>query len=408
LVLPLLHENRALGVVVLLHSRLEHFQESQAELLEAACAQLAAQLVAARRHRAVLEQTEKVGKVARERDAEATRMRAILLSIADGVVVGDRMGRVLLANAAAELLLGIRADRFIGRSLAELPGVGASTPTEGAAVQQICVGDHTLRAHFAPVLTNNGEWLGSIVIYHDMTHEALAERHRNEFVAMASHELRTPLTAMRGYIDLLLLGTAGPLNESQQAFLTIIKTNATRQIDLIEDLLDMSKIEAGEAKLRPEELHVVEVVEEVTQALYGEFAAHNITLDLELPPELPPVMADRQRVAQIVMNLVGNACKYTPPGGCVRVALRNGGGAIEVLVRDSGVGISEQAKPRIFSRFFRADNPLRDKVKGTGLGLAITKMLVELHGGKIWFESEEGQGSTFVFTLPVDHDRLEL
>jgi signal transduction histidine kinase len=200
----------------------------------------------------------------------------------------------------------------------------------------------------------------------------------------------------------MLLGTLGSLSQAQNDFLKVVKNNVARLVELIDDLLDVSKVEAGELRMRREPVDLSEVLYEVGEALYTQFTERSISLAIDAQEGLPQIMADRQRLRQITVNLVGNACKYTPVGGHVDVSLRNGGNRLRVDVRDTGVGISPDAQRHIFTPFFRADNPLRDEVGGTGLGLSITKRLVELHGGEIWFETSEGQGTTFSFTLPLD------
>jgi signal transduction histidine kinase len=240
------------------------------------------------------------------------------------------------------------------------------------------------------------------VVYHDISREALADRLKTEFIATASHELRTPLTSIRGYVDLLLLGTLGPLSQPQGDFLKVVKNNVAQLVELIDDLLDVSEAEGGEIRLRREPVDVAEVLYEVGESLYSQFTERSISLAIDVQAGLPALMADRKRLRQIAVNLVANACKYTTTGGHVDVLLRNGGDRLRVDVRDTGVGITESARPHIFTPFYRADNPLRDEVGGTGLGLSITKKLVELHGGEIWFETSEGQGTTFSFTLPIN------
>jgi signal transduction histidine kinase len=268
-------------------------------------------------------------------------------------------------------------------------------------MHQLQIDGRTLRAHFAPVLSSPGERLGGVVVYHDISREVLADRLKSEFIATASHELRTPLTSIRGYIDLLLLGTLGTLSQAQNDFLKVVKNNVVRLVELIDDLLDVSRAEAGEMRLRRETIDLAEVLYEVGESLYSQFTARSISLAIDVPDGLPSVVADRQRLRQIVVNLVNNACKYTPEGGHVDVVARNGGEKLRVDVRDTGVGIAQDAQSHIFTPFYRADNPLREQAGGTGLGLSITKTLIDLHGGEIWFESHEGQGSTFSFTLPL-------
>src|SRR5262249_23377664 len=259
----------------------------------------------------------------------------------------------------------------------------------------------TLRAHFAPVLSNSGERHGGVVVYHDISREVLSDKLKSEFIATASHELRTPLTSIRGYIDLLLLGTLGELSQQQNDFLKVVKSNVVRLVELIDDLLDVSRAEAGEMRLRRETLNLAEVLYEVGESLYSQFTARSISLAIDVPDGLPEIVADRQRLRQIVVNLVSNACKYTPEGGHVDLIACTCGDNLRVDGRDTGVGIAEEARSHIFTPFFRADNPLREEAGGTGLGLSITKTLVSLHGGEIWFDTNEGAGTTFSFTLPI-------
>jgi len=344
-----------------------------------------------------------LGLTLQQREEEISKNLAILSSIADGVVVCDRLGRIRLINPAASEMLGMSAAALMGRTMSELPGVPVDMHrAQPDGIQQLQVGERSLHAHFAPVCAAAGDWLGGVVIYHDISREALADRLKTEFIATASHELRTPLTSIRGYVDLLLLGTLGPLSQPQGDFLKVVKNNVARLVELIDDLLDVSEAEGGEIRLRREPVNVAEVLYEVGESLYSQFTERSISLAIDVQEKLPPLMADRKRLRQIAVNLVGNACKYTTTGGHVDVLLRNGGDRLRVDVRDTGVGITESARPHIFTPFYRADNPLRDEVGGTGLGLSITKKLVELHGGEIWFETSEGQGTTFSFTLPID------
>ncbi len=403
LVAPLMLEDEPLGVLVLLHSQLDHFREEHGQLALAASGQIAVALSKAQLYRYVTEQSERLGITLQQREEEISKTLAILRSIGDGVVVCDRLGRIRMINPAAEEILGIRADVFMNRQMNELPGVPLEMQHgQAEGVQQLQVGERSLHAHFAPVRSAAGEWLGGVIVYHDVSREVLADRLKSEFIATASHELRTPLTSIRGYVDLLLLDTLGPLSQPQSDFLKVVKNNVARLVELIDDLLDVSKVEAGEIRLRREPTDLSEVLYEVGESLYSQFTERSISLAIDVQQGLPKIMADRQRLRQIAVNLVSNACKYTQVGGRVDVMLRNGGNRLRVDVRDTGVGINEDAQRHIFTPFFRADNPLRDEVGGTGLGLSITKRLVELHGGEIWFDTHEGRGSTFSFTLPLD------
>ncbi|NJN17028.1 MAG: GAF domain-containing protein [Oscillochloris sp.] len=406
LAVPIMLEREALGVLILIHSTIGHFTGSHAQIAMAAAGQAAAALSKSQLYRYVSEQSEHLGVVARQREDEASKLMAILRSIGDGVVVGDRLGRIRIINPAAGQILGITSEAFIGRPINELPGVPADLKTSetGSLMQKFSVGSRTVRAHCAPVRAARGESLGTVVVYHDLTHEEAIDRLKSELVATASHELRTPMTSIRGYVDMLLLGTFGTINSDQRAPLQVIKNNVVRLVQLIDELLDMSRVEAGEVRLRQEPVDVATLIRDVTEVLGGQFSERDITLQLDLQEGLPPVIVDRQRIEQVAVNLIGNACKYTPKGGTVCVVLRNGGDVLRIDVHDTGVGIPEEARDHIFTPFYRADNPLRDEVGGTGLGLSITRRLVELHGGQIWFESEVDHGSTFSFTLPLYPD----
>lgn len=237
-----------------------------------------------------------------------------------------------------------------------------------------------------------------------------ANEAKNEFISMVAHELKSPMTSIRGYADLMLSGVVGPLTEPQRECMETVRFSVERMRVLVADLTDISRIESGEMRIELHPISLDGVVEEVRQALRTDLEAKGQTLQVDLPDTLPAVLADRGRVVQILTNLLSNAHKYTPQGGRVSVActaeMLPGAdgvtrGMVHVAVRDSGVGIRAEDQPKIFQRFFRAsDRAVRD-VPGTGLGLNITHHLVELQGGRIWFESAVGEGTTFHFTLPI-------
>lgn len=404
LAVPLLLDDEPLGVLLLTSEQPNAFEHEHEQLALAASGQIAVALSKAQLYRYVTEQSERLGLTLKQREEEISKIQAILSSIGDGVVVSDHHGRIRLINPAAERLLGIAASDLIGRQLSNVSSAPAADAAPGAPAELVRIDGRTLQALSAPVQSSTGEWLGRVLVYRDVTREAVADRLKSEFIATASHELRTPLTSIRGYVDLLLLGTLGEMQPEQQGFLKVVKNNIAQIVALIDDLLDISKAEAGEIRLRREPVHLAEVLYEVGEALYAQFSERSISLAIDVEPDVPVVMVDRLRLRQVVVNLVGNACKYTPPGGHVDVLLRQCDGAARVDVRDTGVGITAEAQANIFTPFFRADNPLREIVGGTGLGLSITKSLVELHGGTIWFESHEGQGTTFSFTLPLEDD----
>jgi signal transduction histidine kinase len=224
---------------------------------------------------------------------------------------------------------------------------------------------------------------------------------KSEFVTVVSHELRTPLTAITGYIELLLEGQMGPLVAAQRQCLDMVTHNADRLVELIDDLLDIARIEAGKVELKRTTLDLTRLIQEVATVLHPPIEAKGQRLTLELAAALPTTSGDAERVRQILTNLLSNAHKYTPPGGCITVAARREAGRVRIDVHDTGIGLSPEDQARLFTKFFRAQQPMTREVGGTGLGLAITRSLVELHGGAITVTSVPGQGSTFSFTLPA-------
>jgi signal transduction histidine kinase len=224
---------------------------------------------------------------------------------------------------------------------------------------------------------------------------------KSEFVTVVSHELRTPLTSITGYMELLIEGQMGPLTAAQRQCLGTVKRNADRLVELIDDLLDISRIEAGKVELKRTTLDLAHLIQEVATTLRPQIEARGQRLTLELAAALPTAWGDAKRVGQILTNLLSNAHKYTPPGGCITVTAEGEAGRVRIDVHDTGIGLSPEDQARLFTKFFRAQHAMTREVGGTGLGLAITRSLVELHGGAIAVTSTPGQGSTFSVTLPA-------
>jgi signal transduction histidine kinase len=235
-------------------------------------------------------------------------------------------------------------------------------------------------------------------------------RAKREFLSIVSHELRTPLTPMLGYLDLMLVGEGGDLTNDQQMFVNTIRSNTLHMMALVDDLLELGRLEANAITLqfRPVELSMV--IEETIDRLRLDLQRKNITLVQEIAVPLPSVDADRKRIGQVLMNLVSNALKYSYPGGNIIIrAFKCNDHCIEVQVEDTGIGLTPEQQSQLFTRFYRAETPFRDRVSGTGLGLTIAKMFVELHGGSIMVQSQVAAGSIFSFTLPLcqPEDRTE-
>jgi signal transduction histidine kinase len=246
-----------------------------------------------------------------------------------------------------------------------------------------------------------------VSIFRDMTKIVEVDRLKSEFVSTVSHELRTPMTSIKGYADLLLLGAAGEVSEAQQRFLETIKTNADRLSFLVNDLLEVSKIDQNRVPMRLTKVDVAELLGNIQTHLEGsiEEKKRELQLTLEVPEDLPPIRVDYDRAIQIMQNLADNAFNYTKDGGSIRLTAEHDKVSDTVIlsVIDTGVGIPQEIQDRVFERFFRGDeyDDVVLDTAGTGLGLSIVKSLVDMHNGDIWFESEVGKGTAFHVRLPV-------
>lgn len=358
------------------------------------------------------ERTRDLTEALAREHAEANKNQAILEGIADGVIVFGNDGKAVVANPAIGHLLGKDAGDFLGRDIAELMA-GDVAPADQQMVDGLLRetdsyrssvkfewADKTLSVSFAPVHDMRGAVTGTVAVFRDFTREAEVARMKSDFVSIVSHELRTPLTAIKGYLELILMGAAGPVSKQQASFLEIARANTERLHILVSDLLDLSRIESGKVELEVKVVSIPQLVDQVSTTLQKEFADRGMTLTTDVPDDLPEIFGDPGRIMQILTNLLSNAYKYTREGGAM-VRARVEDSFLRIDVIDTGVGISAQDQALLFTRFFRAEDDLVRQQTGTGLGLNITKSLVELHGGEIRVASELGKGSTFSFTLPL-------
>ena len=419
IVVPIISsDGEPLGVIMLQSEEVGAFDEHGLRLVEAAAMQIRNALNNAELHRYIREQAERLGVMLRTQQIDAAKNQAILEGIADGVMMADANGRVTLFNAAAERIFSLPRTQALGRFQDEILGLYGSSARAWLAqiqewkqnpescgsdefmAQQLEIEKRMVSVHLSPVVSPSQEFLGVVSVFRDITREVEAERAKNEFVSTVSHELRTPMTSVKGYVDLLLMGAVGSLEPQQENFLQKVQSNANRLTKLVNDLLDISRIETGRFELEPEPLSMAERIEEVLEMLLPKVQEKGLALRSVMPASLPNVQADRDRLTQILVNLVGNAYKYTPKGEvCVYAYVRDE--MMHVAIADTGIGIAPANQRRIFERFFREESVLTEEVTGTGLGLAITVSLIQLHGGEIFLESELGEGSIFTFTMPL-------
>jgi len=257
-----------------------------------------------------------------------------------------------------------------------------------------------LQLFSTPVRRADGTILGRLHTFRDVTQERAVQRMKDEFVGLVSHELRTPLTSIKGYVDLLLGGEVGDLPNEQREFLEIIQRNADREVALVNNLLDLSRLEAGIVAIDHQPLELTPLLVQIAASLRPQLSAKRQHLTLDLPGDVPPVAGDAARLTQVFTNLIANAHKYTPVDGRIVISAAATEGSLRIDVRDTGIGLSTEEQSHLFTKFYRAKNRLTQAEGGTGLGLTITRALVEQHGGKITVTSVPGQGSTFSVTLP--------
>ena len=333
---------------------------------------------------------------------------AILGSMVEGVAVVNAGERLAFANPGFAAILGLDVPPVAGSSLLE---VVRQTELIGA-VRRVLAGEPrveaeivtgTLRQHYFAATVASvraGETSGAVIVLHDITDLRKLERVRRDFVANVSHEFRTPLTAIQGFAETLIGGAIDdPQNRGR--FLAIILEHSRRLARLTEDLLRLSQMDAEQLEMEIRAVSVPQLVESCYETAQRRAGEKGLTLSLNLPSQLPDVLADNRRLQEVLQNLLDNAIQYTLPGGKIVLSAEARGDEVVFTVADTGIGIPQADQPRIFERFYRVDVARSREAGGTGLGLSISKHLVEAQGGRIWVESEVGVGSKFHFSIPV-------
>jgi signal transduction histidine kinase len=327
-----------------------------------------------------------------------------------GLILFDHAGQTRYANGAAALFLQTRPDQAVGRPIAELPGdpeaiqwiraaVEAPAPrSRSVALHRAARGEGMFRLSAIPLA--EGHSAATMVLVEDVTQQHAASEARNTFLANATHELRTPLMNILLYVETAMEdGEDNPVVRAQA--LNVINQEARRLGEMVSDILSVSEIEAGAVELQEDDVRLDALFGELQDDYEGAAADKGIALTFDLPPKLPVIQGDRDKIASALHNLLGNALKYTPTGGQVSVRVEVEPERLLVEVADTGLGISETDAQRIFEKFYRADDPRVAEITGSGLGLALAREMIRLHGGDITVESELDQGSRFALTLPL-------
>lgn len=345
--------------------------------------------------------------------AERSKLSEVLSSIVDGIIAIDFNKNILLSNKAAEEITGFTQSELTGHPIDKL--VHLFVDQEEILPKTYC------QAAFnqtAKLIGKNGKQtkvnlstaqlngtvqtnVSCILILHDIAREEELEKMRLDFVSMASHELRTPLTSIIGYLSVFINENKEKVESSELELLKKSLTSATQLLTLVQNLLNVNKIEREQMSVFAQSIDYFPIVTKVVEDLKAQAVQKNIVLFFDPPQQLPKVLADPIRVSEVITNLLANAINYTNIGGKVTIALENSPTEVTTIISDTGIGIPKQALPLLFNKFFRVSNQMQQASKGTGLGLYISKSIVEKLGGKIWVESEEGKGSKFAFTLPL-------
>jgi two-component system phosphate regulon sensor histidine kinase PhoR len=337
-----------------------------------------------------------------------SHLETILLSMFEGVMVIDKDGSVSLINNALKELFLIQEDPLGKKPVEAIRNIEIQEIADSALekkggvesreISLLLPEEKILMVHATPVI-HEGKAEGTVLVFHDITELRRLERVRKDFVANVSHELRTPVSSIKGYAETLLEGALENKKDAKE-FAQIIHSNAERLARLIDDLLSLSRIESAKLSLNLKPQEVKHIAERVIFELGEQLKEKSLTVSLDIVDDIPKILADENRIAQVLLNLIDNSIKYTSPGGRILIFASQEGEFVKTDVTDTGIGISEEHIPRLFERFYRVDKARSRELGGTGLGLSIVKHIVQAHGGEVSVQSIEGKGSTFSFTIP--------
>ncbi len=400
--IPLRTQDEVIGVLEAV-DKPEPFNQRDHSLLAGLASQATIALINARLYEGLEDRADRIARLVQTLGAEKHKLEHVLANMEEGVVLLDREGRVGLVNHAGRRLLAPRGHielpapaTLFGDPLGLLPRLAAVLGNHAPVRETLPHGERYYELTAA--LLKGGD--GAIAVLRDITEIVRMDAMRSDFISHVSHELRTPLAAIVGSVKLILDGRAGVLTETQVRLLNVVERESDRLILLVNDILDLAKLEAGRTNLDYEEADLSSIIAEASEALSPLAESKSIQLTTSTEQLSGPIVCDPSLIRQVLANLIGNAIKFTPDGGRVSVEAETNGVAVEVRVIDTGIGIPRVKWEAIFNKFEQAGQA-KGPIKGTGLGLAICRQIIERHGGRIGVESEEGAGSTFSFTLPL-------
>jgi len=355
----------------------------------------------------ILEDIEEERKKTEE---EKNKTLAIITNLNDGILMFDKEGKISLVNPQIEKFFQIKSEELIGKTISDLAQISQFKPIVelvGDELKQIFREEVEIREDLILEITTIpmmkiGEKIGTLMILHDITREKAIERMKSEFVSISAHQLRTPLSAIKWTLRMFLDGDLGELTKEQREYLEKTYQSNERMIRLVNDLLNVARIEEGRYIYKLVLADLIPICQSLIDLYKDEIEKNNLTLEFKTQDNLPKVKVDVEKISLAIQNLLENAIRYNLPGGQIEIELKKREKTIEFSIRDTGIGIPKDQQNRVFTKFFRAPNATKVDTEGSGLGLFITKNIIEAHGGKIWFESEEGKGTCFYFTLPAE------
>ena len=358
--------------------------------------------------RALMNMLEDVEEARRNAEEEKNKTLALITNLSDGLIVLDINGGISLVNPQIEKFFNVKSEEVVGKSLlgfSEHPTLKALISTlkeENVFRKELNINEKLV----VEVSTVKVAWqeksLGTMIVLHDISREKMIEGMKTEFVSLAAHQLRTPLSAIKWTVKMLLDGDVGALTNEQKEIIGKTYRSNERMIGLINDLLNVTRIEEGRYLYKPNLAELDKIVSVVVNSHNEEIKRKGLKIEVKKPrTKFPKVRMDEEKIMLAVQNLLENAIKYTPAGGTIEISLKDEKKEVLFKIKDTGVGIPKDQQARIFSKFFRGANVVRMDTEGSGLGVFLAKNIVDAHGGKIWFESEEGKGTSFFFTLPV-------
>jgi len=371
--------------------------------------------------KAVLNILEDVEEEKEKASLERDKTNAILQSIGDGVFVVGLDLKISIFNPIAAQLSGYTIKEAIGKKYDKILNFIFEKDEEAndqfikeaittGRIKEVA--NHTLLVRkdgtkipvadsAAPLKDKDGKVIGCVVVFRDVTKEREVDKMKTEFVSLASHQLRTPLSAIKWFLEMVLNGDAGKINSEQKEYLQQAFDSNERMVKLVNDLLNVSRLEMGRLAVQPEPTDLVNLCQALISELKPLFKAHNLNFKFSKPTGLKLINLDPKLISQVIGNFLSNAIKYTQGGGQVELAISLEKEKVKVSVKDSGIGIPKIQQVKIFQKFFRADNVVSRDTEGTGLGLYVAKKVIEVSGGEIGFTSVENKGTTFWFTLPL-------